>query len=76
MKYPEQARTADSDLYHWVTFRPGPKIGVETATCGLAARYWPRIGVRMTDQTCQACIDVLAEREAEARVNRGDFGQD
>jgi hypothetical protein len=43
-------------LYHWVTFRPGPKIHEETAACGLVARFWPRIGICMDDRQCGACL--------------------
>ena len=44
------AHTKQSTLYHQVAFPSGPKIHEETAACGLRARFWPRIGVRMEDR--------------------------
>ena len=50
------ARGKDAPDYHLVIFRPGPKVHQEEAACGLTARWWPRIGVRMDDHYCVACL--------------------
>ena len=48
-------------LYHWVTFPPGPPREPQTASCGLVARFWPRIGLRMEDRHCEPCLDACAD---------------
>jgi hypothetical protein len=56
----EWARPKAEEVYHSVRFRPGPNIHEETARCGLVARFWPRIGVRMNDTYCEACREIVA----------------
>jgi hypothetical protein len=48
----------EGDFYHWVTFRPGPNIHEEASACGIVARFWPRIGIRMTDRHCERCQEL------------------
>jgi hypothetical protein len=58
----EWAIARDGPEYHSVTFRrSGPNIHEETARCGKVARFWPRIGVRMDDRYCAACVEHVTE---------------
>ena len=50
------ARGKEEPEYHLVTFQPGPNVHVAEAACGLVARFWPRIGVRMDDPYCETCV--------------------
>jgi hypothetical protein len=52
----EWAHAKDDQLYHSVTFGPGPNIHEAPAACGKVARFWPRIGIRMEDRQCEACL--------------------
>jgi hypothetical protein len=64
----EWARAKDTPEYHSVTFdHDGPNIHEETARCGLVARFWPRIGIRMNDPYCQECTRIVVAEEEEDR---------
>ena len=52
----EWATPRDGGTYHSVTFRPGPNVHEETAACGLVARFWPRVGIRINDRHCEECM--------------------
>lgn len=56
------ARPKDEEVYHSVAFRPGPNVHEETAACGMVARFYPRIGVRMADEYCGECLLASDER--------------
>lgn len=60
----EWARAKETPEYHSVSFRPGPNVHEETARCGLVARFWPRIGVRMDDPYCSACTQIVVAESA------------
>jgi len=49
-------------VYHWVTFGPGPTLRHEaTAACGLTARFWPKVGIRINDCHCHDCLAACAD---------------
>jgi hypothetical protein len=55
----EWARPREVEVYHSVTFQPGPNIHEAPAACGLVAHFWPRIGVRMNDTYCRDCWQIV-----------------
>lgn len=68
MYYPrsEWGRTIYAPLLHYVTWdKPGPKIYPVRATCGLTARFWARIGIRMNDPYCPECVEITYAEELE-----------